>query len=131
MTGVPPTAPPPSDTIERLPDDFWGSAPLEDDAPEGARRSSSTDERPTAEPSTEAADAERGAGPGRATGVAVLQRLFPGRVLSVEPHAGDEGVTADAIAGDDDDDGAANTPDDAAPDAPLDEGALESGRSRP
>jgi len=61
--------------------------------------------------------------------VAVLQRLFPGRVLGVEPHAGDENVAADAI--DSGDGSAAVATGDDAPDQVPAEGGLESGRSRP
>ncbi|TVR88100.1 MAG: hypothetical protein EA416_13845 [Trueperaceae bacterium] len=139
MTGAPPDAPPPSDTLERLPEDFWDSATAGDAATEGAPRSSPIVEPADAEPVPERAaigerppqrssGAETGAEAGVEAGVAVLQRLFPGRVLGVEPHAGDEAGVGDTIDGGDAA-AAVATGDDAPDEAPA-EGGLESDRSR-
>lgn len=137
MTGAPPEAPPPSDTLERLPDDFWGAPSVDDDATTEAAAipaaaDTSVDTEPgTAPVRTAAAEAPRSGSV--SAGVAVLQRLFPGRVLGVEPHALEPGVVDGDI-----DAGGATTAvtadaDDAhveAPDEAPDEGGLESGRSR-
>jgi len=126
VTGAPPEAPPPSDTIERLPDDFWGSEALDaeptDVAPSSARGATPTDApRDAAPAAVGAVEPPSDRAPG--SGVAVLQRLFPGRVLGVEPRAGD---TIDAG----DDPAVVATADDDARDQAPDEGGLESDRSR-
>lgn len=134
MTGAPPIAPPPSDTLERLPEDFWDSATPGGDASEGAPRSAPIVEPADAEPVPERAavsdpppQRSSGAEAGVETGVAVLQRLFPGRVLGVDAHAGDDSGAGDAIDGGDAATAVATGAD--APDEVPAEGGLESDRS--
>jgi hypothetical protein len=146
VTGAPLEAPPPSDTLERLPDDFWGSATASAEATEAPAHPAPADVDTTevaahTAPDRAPADTPRDAvaepvapsePPSRrpsGAGVATLQRLFPGRVLGVEPPAGGDGVAVDAIDTGDDHAVVATPADDATDEAP-DEGGLESDRSR-
>ena len=93
-----PPALPPSDTLEQLPDDFWAASSGRDEAPEAATDPPSRPPEPAAtatatrEPSA-AAPSTAGPRAVAGEGIALLQRLFPGRVLAIDPHPGDTRAT--------------------------------------